>query len=171
MPARARGYSIGQRIRRHATLEEKELRDLSREVERLRSEVRSRSEEVRGIFAIGAIAALVAVRAQLETATLFGFPILSLLDFLLAFWILYVVVMAIGLSEDIYGPVIAKFCRRLGKTFFATGTIFIAALIITEILVYVVMWIVSGGFPTELTFLALMCLLVTLFWFKRQGTT
>jgi hypothetical protein len=125
-------------------------------------------EELRGILAIGAIASLVAVRGQLQSTTLLGFPILPLVDFLLGFWILYVLAMAIGVSGDIFGPTISDFCRSLGKLFFAAGIALITALVFTVILVYGIIWTLAGGIPTELTVLGIAIFAVALARYKTK---
>lgn len=94
-----------------------------------------KKEEVRGVFAIGIIATLVSIRiAGFSFIKVNGANLLDILLFPLFFWVLYLILMGIGLSDDIWaslGPGVwqdlfyrlTKSCKHWARIFFALGVI------------------------------------------------
>jgi hypothetical protein len=85
------------------------------------SERELRREEVRGIFAIGMIAVLFSVNQRFGSIRVDGVPVEFLTFLLLFFWSLYVLLMAVGVSGDIFGAELADFCRDFGHFMFMAG--------------------------------------------------
>lgn len=104
-----------------------------------------RKEEVRGIFAIGVITILISLKILGESSVLFGFDVYTLL---MAFWMAYILLMCIGLSDDL-GEILfqpgrgrnafiqlTKLCKVYAKMVFGLGifTILLAVLIVLAVL-------------------------------------
>jgi hypothetical protein len=81
-----------------------------------------RVEELRGIFAIGAIASIAAFKTEIQTFSFFGVSAGGVLWTLAGFWTAYVLVMTTGVSQEIPHPISALF-QALGHIFFAIGAI------------------------------------------------
>jgi hypothetical protein len=82
-----------------------------------------RREELRGIFAIGVIAALFTVNQLYGKIKILDAPIELLTGYLLSFWFLYIMLMAVGVSDDIFGPLICDICLAGGRFLFMAGVI------------------------------------------------
>lgn len=92
-----------------------------------------RKEEVRGIFAIGVIAALISPKIVGFSITVFGVNVFDVLMFQVILWIGYLLLMCVGLSDDIGESLfeegrlrdafcqITISCRVWAKIFFVMG--------------------------------------------------
>ena len=81
-------------------------------------------EEVRGLFVLGIIAALLAARSFLDFKIDFEvvqFTIQSLLSFMIVGWGAYAFLMALGVSQDWIGKPLAKMCYALAWLSFIMG--------------------------------------------------
>jgi len=81
----------------------------------------NRKEELRGLFTLGLLAVLVAVRLQNEKLMVtIGQSSLDFIPFVnmtIIMWSLYAFFMILGLSDDVIGENLAEMFRRLSKLF------------------------------------------------------
>lgn len=104
-------------------------------------------EEVRGVFVIGIIATLLAIRLAILSAE----PTVFLLDVLIAYWGLYAGLMAIGVSSDILGngeeSMLTKCAQEIGHlcfTYGAAATALVPVLMVVDYLTpYLPTWITA----------------------------
>jgi hypothetical protein len=78
-------------------------------------------EEVRGVFVLGIIGTLLALGRGLDVKVFFDVSLATLANGLVLYWGMYVVFMAIGVSDDIVKPRVSKFCNSLAKVYFVGG--------------------------------------------------
>jgi hypothetical protein len=78
-------------------------------------------EEVRGIFVLGVIGSLLALGRGLDVKVFFDTSLGDLTSGLIGFWAIYVVLMAMGVSDDIVRPSISEICKRAAKLYFLVG--------------------------------------------------
>lgn len=95
-----------------------------------------RREELRGIFAIGVIAAIFTADQLYGKVEIFGATIEQLTGYLLFFWFLYILFMAVGVSDDIFGSKTSELSRTLGRLFFMAGAGGSVVILITAPLFY-----------------------------------
>jgi hypothetical protein len=101
-----------------------------------------RREEIRGIFAVGALASIYALRQRLDPAASFlDIKIGPLLDILLASWTSYVFLMAIGVSPDIFGKRISGFCQGLAHFLFLMGIFLMAVIVLPSLANSAIAWL------------------------------
>jgi hypothetical protein len=83
-------------------------------------------EEIRGLFVLGIIATLLAVRGQIAYSIKFPFATLDLaviLNWLILYWGIYAVLMAVAVSDDIYKKSIQAICAGLARVMFKSGAL------------------------------------------------
>jgi len=79
-------------------------------------------EEVRGIFVLGVIASLLAAKDILGLALDFArFTYSSFLVILILYWGGYTVLMAVGVSSDLFDEAFAARCETLARFMFVSG--------------------------------------------------
>jgi hypothetical protein len=78
-------------------------------------------EEVRGIFVLGVIGTLLALGRGLDVKVFLDISLADLTNGLVLFWGIYVVVMAVGVSDDVFKSSVAEFCRGFAKFYFLMG--------------------------------------------------
>lgn len=79
-------------------------------------------EEVRGLFVLGVIATLLAIRDSLNFRLVaWGFSGRDLTDVLIAFWGLYAFLMAIGVSGDLVRRGVARIAIVVARLMFSYG--------------------------------------------------
>jgi len=102
-------------------------------------------EQIRGVFAIGTIASIVALRDRIDVGTsYFGIRIVPLLDILLGAWVFYVFLMAIGVSEDLFPKVFSRFCVGVARMMFFLGVGLLLIIVIPLVLIQAYNWLLSG---------------------------
>ena len=129
-------------------------------------------EEVRGIFVLGVIGSLLALGRGLDVKVFFDTSLGDLTSGLVAFWAIYVVLMAMGVSDDIVRPSISEICKKAAKLYFLVGL---------AVLMTVPISIVAYGFlhdhgvlftlPNAIMYLIAILVVVILFTFGlyRKG--
>jgi hypothetical protein len=84
-------------------------------------EARDRREELRGIFTLGLLAVLVAIKLQNKTLMVTvgktRVDIIPLINVTIIFWSLFAFFMILGLSRDVIGKTLAGVFRTLSKAF------------------------------------------------------
>jgi hypothetical protein len=95
-----------------------------------------RREEVRGVFAIGVIAALFTVDQLFGTTKFFDVTVPTLTGYLLFFWLFYVLLTAVGVSEDIFGQQTSRICLAMGRSCFMVGIAGSAVILISAPVFY-----------------------------------
>jgi hypothetical protein len=88
-------------------------------------------EEVRGLFVLGIIGSLLALGRMLDVKIFDDVSLATLTSGLIGYWLVYVFLMAMGISDDIIRPGIARFCTGVARIFFLAG---LAILMIVPIL-------------------------------------
>jgi hypothetical protein len=85
-------------------------------------------EEVRGLFALGVIATILAYRHEFVAIISPGSPLGGLIVWVVAInWGLYAFLMTVGLSDDVFKPSISRNCFTLAKFAFWGGVADVAA--------------------------------------------
>ena len=106
-------------------------------------------EQIRAVFAIGTIASIIAIRDRIDPAMSFlGIKISPLLDVLLFTWISYVFLMALGVSEDMFGKTISRLCVFLARISFFFGIGLILLIVVPSLLLQAYSWLLSA--PREI---------------------
>ena len=85
------------------------------------SESNDKKTELRGVFVLGIIGSLLALGRFADVKILFGMSLAELTNGLILFWGIYVALMAVGVSDDIVRPTIAKYCTILANFYFLGG--------------------------------------------------
>lgn len=93
-------------------------------------------EEVRGIFVLGVIGTLLALGRGLDVIVFSNVSLATLTNCLVLYWGIYVVLMAIGVSDDIVKPSITELCNTLAKVYFVGGLAVLMALSIVTVALY-----------------------------------
>jgi hypothetical protein len=85
---------------------------------------------VRGVFAIGAIASIFTIDQLYGKIVIMGASIQLLTGLLLFFWFLYILVMAVGVSDDLtvgssrfFTPGVVELARDVGHFVFMAGAV------------------------------------------------
>lgn len=68
------------------------------------TETKLKREEIRGVFVIGLIAAFLSIRSIIPLDQDYAQVFVNVTNFLIAFWVLYLFLIAISLSDDIKLP-------------------------------------------------------------------
>lgn len=89
-----------------------------------------RHEERRGLFLLGLLAVLVAIRFQNEemivTFQQVNLNIIPLVDLTISLWALYALFMVFGLSEDVVGETLSEMLRSFAKVFLILNFVILA---------------------------------------------
>jgi hypothetical protein len=82
----------------------------------------NRNEEIRGIFVLGLLAVLIAIKLQspsgkldVTLGQLKNLDIMPLINFIIILWSLYAFFMVFGLSEDVVGKTISQMFRGIAR--------------------------------------------------------
>jgi hypothetical protein len=127
-------------------------------------------EEVRGLFVIGIIASLLAVRdvLRLKVALPFGITLdASVLNILLFFWALYAFLMAIAVSDDIFAERIRAECFDLSRFSFLMGIFLVLWLLMLAVLAPLFVTIAGAELGQSL---ALVCSILFSFYMLNKIT-
>jgi len=93
-----------------------------------------RKEELRGLFVLGLLAVMVAIKLQHEKDGImisFGqisFNLIPILDITILLWSLYAFFMVVGLSNDVLGETVSEGFAMLAKTFLLFAFLLLALL-------------------------------------------
>ena len=127
-------------------------------------------EQIRGVFAIGTIASIIAIRDRIDPAMIFlGIKISPLLDVLLFTWISYVFLMALGVSEDMFGKSISRFCVGLARISFFFGIGLILLIVVPSLLLEAYNWLLSA--PLEVYAIIFLAFLYAISKARKRAKT
>ncbi len=94
-------------------------------------------EEIRGIFVLGVLGTLLAIRDLFDVTLFGGLHLRSLVAFLMAYWSAYVLLMALGVSDDWIPSSVARECTNGARIAFIAGIAFQVGIIPGLMLDYV----------------------------------
>lgn len=118
-------------------------------------------EQIRGIFAIGTVASIVALRDRVDPNTAyFNVRIVSLIDLLLFFWVAYIFLMALGVSEDIFGKRFSGLCVGLARFSFGIGIMLLLIILVPAFLAQAYNWLLS--LPREVILVGILAIIYLL---------
>ena len=90
----------------------------------------------RGIVAIGVIAAIFTADQLYGKILIWDVSLETLTSYLLFFWLLYILFMAVGVSEDLFGFRTSGFCQKMGHLCFISGICGFAVLLLVAPIFY-----------------------------------
>ena len=93
-------------------------------------------EEVRGLFVLGVIAALLSVRGFTDFPLLQDLTFRAAINVLIVYWGLYVFFMALAVSHDWINQRVAKRCHYLAKQLFIAGICSTCGAVVVMVLSY-----------------------------------
>lgn len=135
----------------------KDILRLEKRINELEKQLVDRREELRGVFAIGTIGAILgyfsycSLSNQSCPTIVSGIPYQPALYIVLVCWALYIFSMTIGISEDYLGKGAARIGRGIGGLFFMMGVVLTVVLLLSFVLLEGVAWGLNGFSLSGLT--------------------